>query len=155
MAITKQAVSNAALGSYQVGVFRLANGTELQGVVLVDSTGAELAALPVGFTAPTNSTSTALEASRIIKATAGTLFVVSGFNNSASDQFIQLFDSATVPLNTAVPKIVIRAIAGEPFGYRAPDAGRAFTTGIVICNSSTGPTKTLGSADCLFDVQYS
>lgn len=107
------------------------------------------------FQTLSNSTSTALEASRIVKASAGTLFVISGFNNKASDQYIQVFDSTSIPANGTVPKITIYAAAGMPFGYTAPvGSGRSFSTGIVVCNSSTGNTKTLGSADCLFDVQY-
>ena len=32
--------------------------------------------------------------------------------------------------------------------------GREFESGLVICNSSTDATKTIGSADTFFDVQY-
>jgi len=135
------------------------SGEEAQNVCLVD--GASLT--PLGTNAnpfrfaertPSNSTSSAQEASRVVKASAGTLFVVSGFNNHTADQYIQIFDAAALPANGVVPAIVIRAFTGEPFGYSAPAGGRAFTTGIVICNSTTGPTKTIGSANCLFDVQY-
>jgi hypothetical protein len=31
---------------------------------------------------------------------------------------------------------------------------RYMQSGIVICNSTTGTSKTLGAADTLFDVQY-
>lgn len=101
-----------------------------------------------------NSTSTAQEASRIVKASAGKVYVVSGYNNSATDQFIQLFNSATLPANGVVPVLVIMAPANSTFGYSGGAKGRSFSTGIVICNSSTAVTKTIGSANCLFDVQY-
>lgn len=102
-----------------------------------------------------NSTSLALEASKVVKASAGKLFVVSGFNTLSSDQYIQIFDATAVPANGTVPAIVIYAVAGSTFGYTAPSLfGRSFSSGIVICNSTTAATKTLGAADCLFDIQY-
>jgi len=166
--VAVQNVANAPIGSYPVLVDRNAADADMQVVRLDFGTGtaesrvALANGLPVNIVAgggasspPSNSTSTAQEASRVVKASAGTLFVVSGFNNHTSDQYIQLFDSASLPANGVVPAIVIRCYAGEPFGYRAPEAGRAFSTGIVICNSTTGPTKTIGSANCIFDIQYS
>jgi hypothetical protein len=101
-----------------------------------------------------NSTSVAYEESRIVKASAGRLFGFSGFNSKASAQFILIFDSATLPADTAVPVSVISVATVANFSVEYGDHGRAFTNGIVICNSSTGPTKTIGAADTWFDCQY-
>lgn len=102
-----------------------------------------------------NSTSVAYETSRIVKASAGRLWGFSGYNSKASAQFIQVFDSATLPADTAVPVVVFTVATVANFSLDFSTRGRVFTNGIVICNSSTGPTKTIGSADCWFDAQYS
>ena len=39
-------------------------------------------------------------------------------------------------------------------GVAFTPGGRWFTIGCIVCNSSTQGSKTIGSADCLFDVQY-
>ena len=98
--------------------------------------------------------SVAYEASPIVKATPGTIFSVTGYNSKTSAQFIQLHNSATVPANGAVPAIVFTVPASSNFFYDFGEIGRFCSAGIVLCNSSTGPTKTLGSADCWFNVQY-
>lgn len=102
-----------------------------------------------------NSTSVAYEASRVVKQKSGVLYGMIGYNSKASTQFIQLFDSAILPPEGAVPKVVISVAASSPFSIDYTQVGRSFKNGIVVCNSSTGPTKTIGSADCWYDVQYS
>jgi len=47
----------------------------------------------------------------------------------------------------------VLAPAGFQFGLSWL-AGRLFANGITVCNSSTAVTKTIGSADCLFDITY-
>lgn len=83
--------------------------------------------------------------------------VVYGFtvyNTKASAQYILGFDANTIPADTAVPLFAwnLAAHAGVVFGWQ-PN-GRQFQTGLVLCNSSTDSTKTIGSVDCLFDVQF-
>lgn len=103
--------------------------------------------------APSNATSTAYEASRVIKASAGTLYRVTGYNSGGA-QFIQVHNAAALPADAAVPSILIPVAATSRFDIDLTPYGRRFSTGVVICNSSTGPTKTIGAADCWFDVQY-
>jgi hypothetical protein len=104
--------------------------------------------------APLNVTSTAYETSHVVKATGGRLWGFSGYNSKGSAQFIQVHDAASLPADTAVPAVVITVAASSNFSIDFGTHGRQFATGIVICNSSTGPTKTIGSADCWFDVQH-
>jgi hypothetical protein len=108
-----------------------------------------------GAVARRNSSSAAYETSRVVKAVAGALFGLSGYNSKASAQFIQIHDAAALPAEGTVPVAILTAAASSNFSIDFGVYGRTFTNGIVICNSSTGPTKTVGSADIWVDAQYS
>ncbi len=129
-------------------------GQKLMAMSLPVTIASDQAAVPVSVAAPTNSTSAAYETNRVAKASTGTLWGLSGYNSKTSAQFIQVHDAASLPADTAVPKVLITVPASSGFSIDFGTRGRAFTTGIVLCNSSTGPAKTLGAADCWFDVQY-
>jgi hypothetical protein len=102
---------------------------------------------------PANIHSNALSASLIVKSGQGLLYGFTVLNTNASAQFIQVFDAQSVPADGAVPAVVfVVAGAGDKGVNWIP--ARTFHTGIVICNSSTADTKTLGSADCFFDAQF-
>ena len=131
---------------------------EAQAIVPVNSSGAPYSTsnpVPTGvvlgtLAGATRVNSSAYEASHVLKASAGTLISLMGRNSSASDQYIQLFDSTTVPGNGTAPIYFFTAFAGTDFSMDLPITGCPFSTGIAVCNSSTDTTKTLGSADCWF-----
>jgi hypothetical protein len=109
--------------------------------------------LPVGFQEPFNSTSNAYEKSRLVSTSESRLFGFSGYNSGAA-QFILVFDATALPAEGAAPDMIIAAGATSNFSAYFGSVGRWMYQGIVLCNSSTGPTKTIGAADCWFDVQY-
>ena len=74
-------------------------------------------------------------------------------STKGSAQYINMFDANTVPANSAVPLLSF-AIGINGDVERTFEEGRQFQTGLVLCTSSTDATKTLGSADCFFDVQF-
>lgn len=94
--------------------------------------------------------SSAQEASKVIKASAGVLVSLTGYNAKVSAQFIQIYNSTTVPADTAVPIYSIAVAASSNFAFDLPAIGVPFATGIAVANSSTQATKTVGSADCWF-----
>jgi hypothetical protein len=101
-----------------------------------------------------NSTSTAAESARQVKTSEGTVFGLTVYNDNAGTQWIQLHDSASTPANGAVPAVVFEILTQAARSLDLGSLGRRFASGIYVCNSTTDTTKTLGAADCLFDVQY-
>jgi hypothetical protein len=97
---------------------------------------------------------TAYAASLVVHPGPARLFKISGYSSNVGAQFIQVHDAASLPADAAVPEVVRRVGATSDFEYDFGDGGRRFENGIVICNSSTGPTKTIGSADCWFEATF-
>lgn len=106
----------------------------------------------VGY--PLSVHSLAYESFHIVNSGPCRLFGFEVYSSLASAQWIQLFNTqATSP--TGLLPVAIFTVAGTsnlPVAYPWP--GRWFDQGIIIANSTTGPTYTAGAANCYYDVQY-
>jgi len=101
-----------------------------------------------------NKTTSAGAKSLIASACPSRLCGLSGYSANASAQFIQVHDSASLPANGSVPKIVFKAGASSNFGVDFNENPREFENGVFVCTSTTYATLTLGATDdCWFDVQ--
>ncbi len=90
----------------------------------------------------------AAQTSGVIKTSPGRLYNLWGFSNKASSQYIQVFNTAAVPADTAVPAMPpLYVAATSAFFYDFGELGVDFTTGLCWSNSSTFGTKTLGAGD--------
>lgn len=98
--------------------------------------------------------SAAYENAVVVKASAGTIHRISGYSSDANPVWVQLHNAASVPADTAIPILTIYVGAGENFDFDLSLIGRFCEKGIVICNSSTGPTKSLDGATAWFNIQY-
>ncbi len=90
----------------------------------------------------------------VIKGTAGKLFKLFAQNDNAAARYIQLHNAAALPADTAVPIFSIKLAIGEGREIDFTQFGRYFSTGIVVCNSTTSATKTIGAADSNFTALY-
>lgn len=105
-------------------------------------------------TPPTLSTSGALAASKIVKASPGTLFALWGYNSGGA-QYLQVHNTTTLPADAAVPVITLYMAATSNFYFDVGGQyGVALSVGITICNSSTVAMKTIGAADSWLNAAF-
>lgn len=108
--------------------------------------------------APSHYASQAAEASAIVKNGPGVIYRLSGYNAKGAGQFIQIFDALSVtngvPADNAIPIFAGTVATVSNFNFDFGVYGLKCSRAIVITNSSTVATKTIGSADCQFYVDY-
>jgi hypothetical protein len=90
----------------------------------------------------------------VVKTGPGKLYGFTAYSSNAAAQFILVFDATAVPANGTAPAVVFTVAGTSNLGVSWADVGRTFNTGCVLANSSTGPTLTIGAADCWFDAQF-
>lgn len=85
--------------------------------------------------------------SGVIKASAGKLYGGVFVNNNAAIRYLQLFNTAAVPADAAVPYVSIPVPLTGQIQLDFQHFGIYFSTGICWCLSTTFGTKTLAAAD--------
>lgn len=104
---------------------------------------------------PTVYDSTAKEASKVVKASPGTLYSLTVYN-AGPDQWYALKDATSAPSGASVGMLPIYLAAQRTGGWNFGDIGKAFATGITVYNSTADPsaTATAGASDSLFSARY-
>lgn len=102
---------------------------------------------------PLNYHSRALEASCVVKTGPGVLYGFTFSSTLGAAQYVQVFDASSLPADGAVP-IIAKSCAANDAVMLSWLPGRTFLVGIIICNSTTNGSKTLGAANSIFDAQF-
>jgi len=114
---------------------------------------AEATTFPWDQVGPVSFNRGAALASAVVKAGPGALYGWNVTNGNAAARWLQFFDATTLPADTSVPLFSIPLAIGGSSNISLIRP-RVFLKGIIVCNSSTAATKTIGAADSLFDIQY-
>lgn len=109
---------------------------------------------PPPYRLPQNATSPALSNSIVAATGVCRLFGFTATSTNVAAQFVLCFDSAKIPSAGALPLFAVNVALASSGGVYFGSVGRSFDHGIVLCNSTTQGTLTIGAADTIFDVQY-
>lgn len=131
------------------------DGTDIYEIQCDDSGRLVTASAPPsgGSNVYSRAVTTAYKKSLVVKNAPGRLFLLVGYNSNAAAQFIQVHNTAAVPADGVAPVYTFAVPQGN-FSLDLSNVGDYFSTGITVCNSSTGPTKTIGADDCWFTALY-
>ena len=102
---------------------------------------------------PLNYSSARLQASAVVKTGPGLLYGITVTSTLASAQYLLVFDASTLPADGAIPLLAKSVPANDAVGFSWLPA-RTFQVGCIVCNSTTNTSKTIGAANCFFDVQF-
>lgn len=135
---TKQVFKFMGLGRYRAAPSTLLDGEA--GEVLLDNQGRPRVVFegrgPTGYTR----TGASLQHRAVIKASAGSLLEIYGFNSDDTTAFaLQIFDKATSPVDDDLPLVSIYLKPGDNFSF-SPASPLVFVNGIAWALSTT-PTK--------------
>jgi hypothetical protein len=100
--------------------------------------------------------------SLVVKPSAGYLHNVKIYNNNAAIRYLHIFDATSVPSNGTAPAIPPYSLPATGAAVNPTEVtfggseyeGLRFDTGIVVANSTTQATLTLGSADSIIAAEY-
>ena len=106
--------------------------------------------LPYGY----NSGAALASSGVVVNAGPARLFNLTVTSQSASDQYVLLFDAAAVPANGAAAVAAFKVSAGSTARIDYGSRGKAFHNGICWSNSSTLPARTAGAADCYAEANW-
>lgn len=96
----------------------------------------------------------ALAASLVVKNSAGRLRLVRVTSTLASLQFLQVHNATALPSNGVTPEHVVAIPASSSVVLDLGELGDYLSTGIVLTNSTTAATLTIGAGDCVFSALY-
>lgn len=109
---------------------------------------------PPPYRIPSNAQSPALANSIVASLGTARLYGFTATSTNVAAQFIQVFDESGVPSNAKIPVFTVNVAAASTVSVYFGSMGRTFDRGIILANSTTQGTLTIGAADTLFDVQY-
>jgi hypothetical protein len=94
-----------------------------------------------------------LQASAVVKTGPGTFYSITMTNTNAAARFLQVFDARDLPATGAIPLFSRSIPLGDSLTLTWT-VGHTFGVGLIVCNSTTAASLTLGTVDSLFDVTY-